>query len=391
VDTVKSERGFVLPAVMFSLAIMAVIAVVAFQTADDERRATHGVKESTVALYAADAGLRNTLGAWPTAAETLMARGDSLHLASVLLSNKSSYQATIHRVDNGGLQVFAVVVYARGPGADGARSTVVGMVSAVPTFRWGLYSAGNIVMSGGSSTDGFNSANGTYATTMDSGGSVATNANVSMSGGSTIIKGDATAAGTVSGAPVTGTTTQNAPPFPAQPIQACPGTGYTPAANVPTGSGISYNATTGVLSVSGGKIVTLTPPPSTFYFSQVVLSGGSQLINAGAVNIIIDTKLDLSGGTVVNPSGVASNLAISSCGANTTAWTLSGGSGAYLTLYAPNHAVTVSGSGDIYGAMVVGSYTSSGGSKLHYDEALQNAPSRTRVVLNGSWAQLSAN
>jgi hypothetical protein len=384
----SDERGMALPAVIFTLAIMAVLAVVAFRTADDERRSSWATKESGVALYAAEAGLRTTLGTWPTAPEAALAPGDSLDLGWQLLPNRSSYRAKIHRVDRGGLQQFAVVVEARSPGLQGGRSRIVGMVSAVPIFKWGIYSEGNVVMSGGSYTDGYNSNNGPYnPLAVDSIGSIATNGNISMSGGGTVIKGDATAQGTVSGGTVTGTNTPGAPPFPAQPIVPCPA-GYTPAANVPSGAGISYNSGTGVLSVSGGKVITLNPPPTVFYFSSVTLSGGSQLIAGGAVQIMIGNQLNLSGGTLVNPSGVPSNLAISSCGSgSTTGWTLSGGSGAAFTVYAPNHPITVTGSGDIFGAIVGASYTASGGSKVHFDEALLNTPTTQRMALVGSWVQ----
>ena len=304
----RAQTGFVVPTVIFALVILGVVAVAAISMSGDEQRSARAFKESGLALYSAEAGLGQALGSWDTAGVRTLNPGDSLVVGSgwTALPNHASYRVVIYKADSNQLQQFVVISQGRRPSQVGGQATVTALVSGVPLFRWGLYSAGNIVITGGGMTDGYNSGVGSYAATADSGGSVATNGSVSMSGGGTIIKGDATAQGMVSGGAVTGTATNGAPPFPAQPIPACPVGGYTPAANVPSGSGISYNAGTGVLSVSGGKTITLTAPPSTYYFSQVVLSGGSQLINNGAINIIIDTA---SGGVSTPATTAAATIA----------------------------------------------------------------------------------
>ena len=389
------RRGFVLPAVIFALAIMGVLAVAALRTADDERRATRALRESGGALYAAEAGLRRTLGAWPTSAVQALKPGDSLGLGWQVLSNKASYRTVIHRADNGGLQMYGVVVQATGAGPLGGRSTLVQMVSGVSTFRWGIFTETGITLSGGALTDGYNSQSGRYnAATADSTGSLATNGSISMSGSPTVVKGDAAAQGTVTGGEVTGTRTGGAPPFPSMPDLPCPASGYTPS--VPRVPGISYDPATGVLRVSGGKNLTLPAPPTEYYFSQVVLTGGSTLTIDGAgqhVDIFIDTKLDLSGGGVINPSAQPPQLAIAACGSpgSREPWTLSGGSGAYFSVYAPTHPITQTGGSDLWGAVVASSFTMSGGSRMHYDEALAQQPSKLLNVVSGSWAQVGGN
>jgi adhesin HecA-like repeat protein len=68
-----------------------------------------------------------------------------------------------------------------------------------------------------------------------------------------------------------------------------------------------------VLTVSGGKNVTLTAPPTSFMFHQVVLSGGSTMtMNAGGqhVDIYVDNKLDLSGGGIINTGSLPTALGI---------------------------------------------------------------------------------
>ena len=178
------QRGLVLPAVVFSLAIMGLLAVVAIRTADDERRADRALRESGTALYADEAGLRSTIGAWPTTAVKALNPGDSLNLGWQVLPNKASHHVVIHRVDNGALPEYAVVVQAKGSGPLGGRSTLVQMVSAVSVFRWGIFTETGITLTGGAGTDGYDSRKGAYnPLTPDSTGSVATNGSVTMSGG----------------------------------------------------------------------------------------------------------------------------------------------------------------------------------------------------------------
>jgi len=51
---------------------------------------------------------------------------------------------------------------------------------------------------------------------------------------------------------------------------------------------------------------------------------------------------------------------------------LSGGSGSYAVVYAPNSPITISGGGAWYGAILGKSFTDSGGSAVHYDKGLRN-------------------
>ena len=46
------------------------------------------------------------------------------------------------------------------------------------------------------------------------------------------------------------------------------------------------------------------------------------------------------------------------------------------------------GGGDLFGAIVGSTITASGGSRLHYDEALAQQPSNLLTAITGSWAQL---
>ena len=392
----REQTGFVMPTVIFALVILGVVAVAALSMASDEQRSSRAFRESGLAVYAADAGLRYALGTWDTTAVKALNPGDSLVVGSgwTSLPNRASYRVVIYKADSGQLQQFVVVAQGRRPSQVGGQATVTALVSGVPLFKYAIFTPGNISMAAASATDSYNSTNGPYdPAAIDSSGSIAANGSISLSGGGTIVNGDATAAGTNSGGTVTGTRRAGATPFPTPATLQCPAGGYTPS--VPSGSGISYNPGTGVLSVSGGKNLTLDAPTAGhYYFSSVVMAGGSTLTLSTSehVDIYLDNVLNLSGGGIINTSALPPTLGVWACGnpASPQAWTLSGGAGAYFTAYAPNHAITLSGSGDLYGAVIGASFTSLGGSQVHFDEALRQLPSKKLTAVSGSWAQVSA-
>ena len=101
--TLVNRKGFLLPTVIFAVTIMSGIAVVTLSTASDERRTSRASRESTLAMYAAEAGLRQTYGAWPVVAAQALEPGDSLDLGWQSLPNKAAFRTVIHRVDSGGL------------------------------------------------------------------------------------------------------------------------------------------------------------------------------------------------------------------------------------------------------------------------------------------------
>jgi hypothetical protein len=58
-----------------------------------------------------------------------------------------------------------------------------------------------------------------------------------------------------------------------------------------------------------------------------------------------------------------------------------------MAVYAPNHPVTLSGSGAFFGAIVGASVGNSGGAAIHFDEALRAIPSI--ALTPGSWAEVA--
>jgi hypothetical protein len=393
-----NRDGFALSSVVFAIAIMSIIVAAAVNSANDERRVSRATREATLATYAADAGLRQTYGAWPVAAVKALNSGDSLDLGWQNLSSGARFRTVIHRLDkNNSLQEYAVVVQGRRTGLNGGMSTLVGVVGGVPLLTYGVFTQNSITLSGGGLIDAYDSEVNAYnAAAPDSLATVWSNGTINIQ--KTTVTGDVGAVGAVTVGTqvnVTGNIAPNSAAVPAMDINACPAGGFTPGPQVPNGAGIAYNAGTGALSVAGGATLTLNG--ANYFFSQVVLSGNAILqVNppgGSHTEIVVSDLLNFSGGTVLNLSASPTRLGFSSCGspAVPSTWSLSGGAGSAFSVYAPNHPVAVSGGGDIYGAIVGSTYTAFGGSKLHYDEALARRPSDKLVVQKATWSMLPGN
>jgi hypothetical protein len=376
--------------VILAITVMSLIAVAALTTATDERRASRATRESTLAMYAAEAGLRQTYGAWPAAVKNLTP-GDSLDLGWQSLPNRAAYRAVIHRLDKGGLQEYDVVVQGRRTDPTAGIITIVGNAGGVPIFKYAVRTDSALYLDNGGTFDSFDSDLGLYAASVDTAANLWSNNNFYIGG--TTLKGSVTAVGSISygsSGVVTGTTTSAAAPLSPLDVLPCPTGGFTPSAKVPTGPGVSYNSLTGVLTLSGG---TLNLTDTSYYFSSIVLSGTAKLTFPGnpRATVVLRDSLNAGSGSIVNTAQTAAGLSFASCGTSATPayWALSSkGTSSYYTVYAPNHIVYETGAGDYYGAVVAYIYYASGGGRFHYDAALARQQSFKVAVQRGSWAQL---
>jgi type II secretory pathway pseudopilin PulG len=395
--TAMNRKGFVLPTVIFALTIMSVVAVVALSTATDERRTSRASRESTLALYAAEAGLRQTYGAWPVVAVKALTPGDSLDLGWKALPNKAAYRAVIHRVDKGGLQEYAVIVQGRRTDPTAGIMMIAGSVGAVATFKYAVSTDSTLYLNNGGLFDGYDSDRSAYiASAADSTANLRSGVDLYVT--QTLVKGEASAVGALSfgaGGTVTGATASAVAPVPVRDIIPCPAGGFTPTAKVPAGPGINYSAVTGVLYVNGGG-TTLTLTDTAYFFSSIVLTNNAKLVFPGVprVNVVLRDSLNASGGNVINQSNYPPALSFSSCGTSATPayWALSSGAWpGYFSVYAPNHVVYELGGGDFYGAIVAWIYYATGGGRFHYDAALARQPSNRLEVQRGTWSQLAGS
>ena len=395
----RERKGFVLMAVIFSIAIMSLVVVVAFSTSDDERRSARAARESTLALYAADAGLRATIGNWPAAAASALNPGDSVDLGWTSIPNGGSYHPVIQRVDSGGLQHYSVMVHGRRANSYGGQATVVAVFAGAARFKSAVSTQGAITLSGASNgiIDAYDSDIAPYSALTTDTAVVTSNGPITLYN-TFQVKGDVKSAGSISYTMgVTGEIKPFSTPFPAHPILPCPTTGYTPSVTTTTPSRVSYSPTSGVLELQSSGQVTLSGA-TKYYFSQVIVYGGATLTiegNGQPVEIIVDNLLGFEAGTVFNTSGKPARLAFSSCGApnNPQRWYIGGGAGSYFSVYAPNHALELRNPGggannNVYGALVGASLDMPSAMRIHYDAALTRTPSNLLAIVPGSWAQL---
>ena len=395
----RSERkGFVLMAVVFAITIMSLVVVVAFTTSDDERRSARASRESTLALYAADAGLRATLGNWPTATVAALNPGDSVDLGWITIPNGGSYRPIIQRVDVGGLQHYSLTVHGRRANSYGGQATLVSMVAGAPKFKSAISTGGPISLTGTSNglVDAYDSDAAPYNALNGDTATITSNGSITLYN-TFVVRGDVTSASTTwNTSGVTGTVKSYAPPFAAHPTLPCPAEGYPPS--VPAGTGkVNYSPTSGVLYLEEKATLTLSGA-NKYHFSQVLVAYGASLTiegNGKPVDIFVNDWLGFAPGAIINPSSKPTNLSFWGCGSPATPkkWYLSGGAGAYYSVYAPNHAIEVLGGGGssndhIYGAIVGASLVMPSVTKLHYDAALTRRPASTMTVVPGSWAQL---
>lgn len=388
------RKGFVLPTVILAITVMSVIAVVSLSTASDERSASRATRESTLAMYAAEAGLSQTYGAWPAASVNSLKPGDSLDLGWQTLPNKAAYRSVIHRVDKGALQEYSIVVQGRRTDPTAGIITIMGAAGGVPIFKYAVRAEGILYLNdNGAVFDAFDSDGGAYSVlTADTLADIWANGDMTLT--KTTVKGSATSVGTITlgqNGVVTGATASGATSLTPMDILPCPVGGFTPTVDVPGGPGVSYNSSTGVVRVSGGATLTLTD--SSYFFSSIVLTGNARLVFPGNLraSVYLRDSLNAAAGTISNASSNATALSFTSCGTSGTPapWALNtGGTASYYSVYAPNHVVYEIGDGDFYGAVVASEYYATGGGNFHYDAALARQSSNKVAVHPGSWAQL---
>jgi len=389
-----NREGFVLPTVVFAVAIMSIVVVASVTTSQDERRASRAVRESTLAMYTAEAGLRQTYGNWPAAVKN-MNPGDSLDLGWQDLPNKEKYRTVIHRVDGGGLQEYNVVVQGRRTGLNAGISTLLGVVGGVPIFTRAVYGE-SMVWIQNAALDSWDSGAGAYvAATANKNADVFSNKDMTLQ--KTTINGSAAAVNTITlnnGPVVTGTTTSNAPVQTPYDQQACPAGGYSPVS--PELAAVGYTGN-GVLNLASGQTLNLTAGKQ-YFFRSVSMAGTSKLAmpGGGPVTMMVQDSIYMAGGSIANTNHKATDLAFVNCGTptdptKTNYWGLTGGADAYFSVYAPTKVVYALGNSSFFGAVISNIFYITGSAQFHYDEALARMASPKLVVQKATWGQFPGN
>jgi len=151
----KTQEGFALPVVIFTMAIMGLLAVMSLRTANDEHRSSRALRESGAALYAAEAGanvvrgtVTDTSGTVLDSITAALAPGDSADLGWLALPDGGSYRALIRRVDSGTPLTYTLTVEGRGAGLWGGQRAITMALTAPPSTTFGLDLRGAMGMHG---------------------------------------------------------------------------------------------------------------------------------------------------------------------------------------------------------------------------------------------------
>lgn len=361
------REGFVLPAVLFAMAIMSLLAVMALRTASDEQLSSRALRESAAALYAAEAGVSIVRDAWDKAAVDALASGDSIDTGWNSLSDGAAYRGVIMRGDDTGQRLYTLTVQGRGAAGVGGRRTITVLISEKQQMAWAMFGRDGMEINGGVIN-----------------GDVGTNGNLTMSGAGALVEGNAILGGTVDDpTKVTGNLTEGADPVTVNPV-ACPAIPYGPA---PTGGGVNLNTTTGNINITGGSVVTFAG--GTYFFHDFSKGGGSEMdVPVGAVvDIYVSGNVSIGGGGFINLNNTSNNLQIWGCGTDVTDWSINGNSDVYMTIFAPNHDLTISGTGNRFGSFTAAYLTKTGSGLVEMDFSLAS-PTGQFVVVGGSWTQL---
>jgi hypothetical protein len=119
------------------------------------------------------------------------------------------------------------------------------------------------------------------------------------------------------------------------------------------------------LDVQG--VDTIGVAPGKYLFEAIKLGGGAKVTVTGPTTFYVKGSIDALGGTIVNTTQNPNNLTIISMGSDVK---LSGGTGFYGTVFAPEADISLSGTADFYGAVVGKTTTIQGDFTFHVDESL---------------------
>jgi hypothetical protein len=201
-------------------------------------------------------------------------------------------------------------------------------------------------------------------------GDIASNGDITL-GGSSFVDGNAypgIGRRVIGANHVTGATTPLTYVLNYPPVDASSFASHNDNANVPQ-TAIS----SGSIRLVSGKTVTL--PGGNYYFRDMYLGGGCELVFNGPATIYLTGNLEMHGHAAVYDN-LPRNLRIVMASVGTTALLdMQGGSSLSTDIYAPEARISIMGTGDVYGAIVGKSIDMSGNAAIHYDMSLRGGVS----------------
>jgi len=263
----------------------------------------------------------------------------------------------------------------------------------------GVFSSGAVSVGAGSTVDAYDSSLGSYASQSDkSGASLGSNANISLSGSAlkpTTIKGDVTPGPsghitqlgnvTISGATAAALETTQLPAVEAPAItlggaqvQSSP---YPLV--IPPGS-IGYES----LTISSGSQV-LIQGPAEVLLGSLTLKATAQLTfdtSQGPVDLYITDAADLAATSILNNSGThPEDVRILVPGQTAASLKLRSTGPFRGVIYAPEAALVLGNTFELFGAVVSKGLVLEGAAKLHFDKNLAEVAAKAELPLIVSW------
>jgi Tfp pilus assembly protein PilV len=137
------------------------------------------------------------------------------------------------------------------------------------------------------------------------------------------------------------------------------------AANVSVNPGNSASISPGDfgdITVKG----TLTFGPGTYYIDELQVTSQGQIVISDKTTLFVKTSLQMEGQGVANTSWDPTKLTINYAG--TTQVKMTGGSQAYVEVYAPYAELQLNGNMDFFGSFIALDVSITGGPKVHFSE-----------------------
>lgn len=428
------------------LVLAAVTAVIAsgflMRSTQEARLATRSQYQS-VALNLAEAAVEEGLYAVNSAGVTA-ANGWSLVSGSTTDYQKSIttgfdfVQATgalYIRVDNAAgsspvITAAGVLNIPRQPRV--VKQLKIGSTSPARIWANGVVAKGTVTFSGSADIDSYDSSVGAYnsGTNRSDRATVATNSTVQVTGSATIYGYVATGgtapsvggSGRIYGATSPGTplvdTSRVRTDFNANLQDATAPTGSTislgnltstitlPRVGDVAGANGRYLYRASAMQLNGNATLTIAGPVDLISDADATINGSAKIvINSGStpsLNLYCASTITINGAGMVNNTGNASKATIWGTKASGSSQSVEiNGSASFVgTIYAPNAAIQLNGSGGVYGAIIGSTVTVSGSGDVHYDVQLATvstsagptpgAGSGSGYLRVSSWTELTA-
>ncbi|MBN2830870.1 MAG: hypothetical protein JXL82_01135 [Candidatus Omnitrophica bacterium] len=257
-------------------------------------------------------------------------------------------------------------------------------------FNSAAFGKSRVSLTGNAKTDSYNSTIGPYGgANRGSKGDVITNGDtigtITLTGSSTINgNADTAPGGTVSLGPasrVTGSITHANADVPGQVSVPTGLSGLTSGTSINLSGSNNQSLPGGnyrmpSINISGNAQLTLSGDVNIYLTgtSALNITGSGRLVVSGNAKVYIDGSANISGAGVVNNTQLPKNFML--YGTFTSSNIQVSGSGVfYGGIYAPDTAVSVTGNGGLYGAVVGDTITVTGSSSIHFDEAFDVAGS----------------